>query len=480
MHKLILITASTALILATSVFPIAASREVETKYLLFQHFTFAPTGPHAHAFPPTGELGKVVKDIKGRIGTVGSVRHKLAICVGPLALAQSDAEVQKLIRESFQVARDNDVAIAFHIDDQMFWEGNKVLDQHSREIVEWTSPAKTPSTGVRLDWGPTPMKAPPQLCLNSPIVLDVVIKRAFLIGEEIRRQLESLRKDNKEHLFAGVIAGWESRIGSDYDSGRSNGHRALKNKGFSDKLTATQRDSELSKVLKVFIETWASNLKLAGVPAAKIFCHIAFSPQGLADTRGKSYAEAFGYAVPGVAFSSSYRPGFSTYPMENTIDSVREEVRARGNPSWISAEGTNVVPNEMAGEPDMETYLGKMFNHGAVMVNIFSWGIGGEGQKNNFFRRATEGDEAISAYRKFLTDQALHELPRPANQFSVGRFRSKIATIQKLLPAWVQKTRRPDLAQPMMEKLDSYIKSNDIRSADTQADRVLKMINGSN
>ena len=29
----------------------------------------------------------------------------------------------------------------------------------------------------------------------------------------------------------------------------------------------------------------------------------------------------------------------------------------------------------------VETYLAKMFNHGATLVNIFSWGIGGEANK---------------------------------------------------------------------------------------------------
>jgi hypothetical protein len=43
----------------------------------------------------------------------------------------------------------------------------------------------------------------------------------------------------------------------------------------------------------------------------------------------------------------------------------------------------------MPGEPDMETYLGRMFDRGSVMVSVFSWDIGGEAMRNNFFRRAT-------------------------------------------------------------------------------------------
>lgn len=51
----------------------------------------------------------------------------------------------------------------------------------------------------------------------------------------------------------------------------------------------------------------------------------------------------------------------------------------------------------------METYLARMFNHGAALVTIFSWGIEGErGRFTNPFRLVTESPEAIAAYQKFL------------------------------------------------------------------------------
>jgi hypothetical protein len=51
----------------------------------------------------------------------------------------------------------------------------------------------------------------------------------------------------------------------------------------------------------------------------------------------------------------------------------------------------------------METYLARSFNHGATLVTLFSWGIGGPSMKNtNPFRIVTEGPDALSAYRKFL------------------------------------------------------------------------------
>ena len=103
-----------------------------------------------------------------------------------------------------------------------------------------------------------------------------------------------------------------------------------------------------------------------------------------------------------MAFSSAYRPGFSTYPEGATFKQIYAVLAQHGSPGWISAEGANVSPTSMPGEPTMETYLGRMFNHGAVLVNIFAWGIGGEAMRDNFFRRATENPEALAAYAKFL------------------------------------------------------------------------------
>jgi hypothetical protein len=50
----------------------------------------------------------------------------------------------------------------------------------------------------------------------------------------------------------------------------------------------------------------------------------------------------------------------------------------------------------------METYLARCFNHGATLVNVFGWGIGGTIAPDNPFRVAAEEPAALDAYRKFL------------------------------------------------------------------------------
>ncbi|MBS2005366.1 MAG: hypothetical protein JST44_27890, partial [Cyanobacteria bacterium SZAS LIN-5] len=113
-----------------------------------------------------------------------------------------------------------------------------------------------------------------------------------------------------------------------------------------------------------------------------------------------------------------------------------------------------------------------------VLANIFSWGIGGDAERErNFFRRATENQEAIAAYRKFLRGEKLVERPRNANAFSVTHFRQKIDTIQKRLPAWVNgMPARAQQAQTMMERLDHFIKTNNFRQANDTADEILRLL----
>jgi hypothetical protein len=429
-------------LLISSAFFSADAATPETKYLLFQVFTRGKVNDEKvyQAFPPFSEMTHTVQDIVSTIGNTGDKLHKLGFALGPISLGNSDEDVLRLIRDSFQLAKEKDIAVSLHIDDQMFWGGRKDLaaDMNNLEWLDWN---KTPNSGRRIEWGPEPVKIAPQLCLNSPGVRDAVKKRARLMGLAIREEVDKLKKMNKEHLFAGLIAGWESQIGRAFDGNKILGYCALSNKGFSAKNPPKDFDAELVNVVREFIELWAQELHSAGVEKNKIYSHIAFTPQGLFEPqKSLSYAQALGFGTAEVAFSKYYRPGFTTYPEEGTFLEIHKELAKRGTPPWISAEAANVVPNGLPGEPSMESFLGKIFNHGAVAVNIMAWGIGGEAEKNkNIFRLTTESTEAIEAYRKFLQGKKLTEKERPADAFSPAKLRQKLGIIQKEAPLWAKK-----------------------------------------
>ncbi len=439
---------------------------------MFQLFTAdAPS----EVFPRCPDLNKSVADIVNRIGSTGKQNHKLGFVVGPLTFNQSDAQVKLLIHDSFTCAKKLNVAVAFHIDDHMFWDKNKELAQ-DKENTEWINSQGTLCSGRRLDWGPKPAKAPPQLCFNSPAVKAAVHKRATLIGNEIKYEIDQLKKEGREDLFAGLITGWETQIGRDFSTGASTGFHALHNIGIKQASFTSQSDAKLEAIVRDFIQMWAYELAKTGLPQEKLYSHIAFTSQGFRDTAFRSFPEQVGFATPSVVFANSSIPGFSTYPMADTIEQIRAETIKRGQNTWISAEGTNVVPNGMRGEPNMETYLAKMFNHGARLVNIFSWGMGGEAEKNNFFRRATEGDEAITAYRKFLNAYPLAEKAHSPAEFSVKKLQGKVRAIQSEVPPWVHKTGRVNDVKVLMDQLDAALKAGQPEAADKKADEVLNLI----
>lgn len=465
---------------AASAAPAAPKRE--TRYLLFQMFTSAavPESPVGGSrvireSPGRAAIMRFARGVKKRIGSAGGKRRKLGIAPGPIAFDHDDGQVKRLIRDSFAAARALNMAVAFHLDDSLFWTRHPEL-RAAEDAVEWLDWEGTRTTGRRIDWGASPTKLPPQLCFNSPSVKRAVRSRAALIGREIRRELAALKKAGRAELFAGVIAGWETQIGRDFETGKYPGYCALSNKGFSRDKPPRDIDAARSDRVREFVELWARSLAKNGIPRNRIYAHIAFTTQGFSPPgqRKIPYERQVHFSPPRVAFSRHYRPGFSAYPAPGVIEEILSSVKKHGAPPWAMVEGTNVIPNGMPGEKTMETYLGRMFNHGAVMVNIFSWGIGGPGMKNNFFRKATEGPEAIAAYRRFLAGKRLRE--DPANPFSIKSFQHKIHAIHSKLPRWVQRTRRQRDAERLMRRLDAHIKKGRIREADGVADEALRLL----
>ena len=105
---------------------------------------------------------------------------------------------------------------------------------------------------------------------------------------------------------------------------------------------------------------------------------------------------------------------------------------------------------------------------------FFSWGIGGEAMRNNFFRRATENPEALASYAKFLRNETLVETAPTG--FSAQGLQDKMHRIQKDLPAWVQKSGQQAQVMPLMQKLDALIKDRQWQEADKVADELLALM----
>lgn len=270
-----------------------------------------------------------------------------------------------------------------------------------------------------------------------------------------------------------------TRQKQDFATGRALGYHALVNRGFRKDHPPADPDSEREKVVQEFIRLWSKSLVDVGVSPDRIYAHTAFLPKqsfGQRTSKSESYSQYNHFAPPSVAFGNGCRPGFSTYPQPGLFEQIYAERDRHGHPAWASSEGTNLQLGSGPGQSgmDMETYLAKMFNHGATLVNIFSWGIGGEAHKDMDFRVVTEGEEALNAYRKFLRGERLVEGAVAASLQE--RLQAKIHRIQTELPTWIQQTGGQAQAQPLLQQLDAALKANDLAQAEQVADHILQLL----
>jgi hypothetical protein len=121
----------------------------------------------------------------------------------------------------------------------------------------------------------------------------------------------------------------------------------------------------------------------------------------------------------------------------------------------------------------MEAYLGNLFNYGAVLVNLFGWGLGDE---TNPFRKIAEGPDALAAYRIFLRGEALGEAPIPDLLASLpANLRDKIHKVQAALPNWLQAHGSAQI-QDNIEKLKQAVGDQRFDDAERSVDAILKKI----
>jgi len=184
----------------------------ETQYLLFQVWPAMPGYPGIPPLPgrmtlTKEQMAEFVQSVIKAIGATGDARHKLGFALGPFCFDMSDEEIREWIHAAFAVARENNVAVALHIDDSMSWGKRTDLLSHpdNIETADWK---QIPNTARSLAWGPSPSKFPPQMCYNAPAIVAAAKDRAELIGKEIKRELAALlRADGLPSVAAAVGRG---------------------------------------------------------------------------------------------------------------------------------------------------------------------------------------------------------------------------------------------------------------------------------
>ncbi|MCI0745222.1 MAG: hypothetical protein L0Y58_07445, partial [Verrucomicrobia subdivision 3 bacterium] len=96
----------------------------EIQYLLFQLGDANPEVPlgNTATIHTKAQTEKAVDEIANTIGHIGDhVNTQLGFTTGPLMFDLTDEQMRSNIANAFAIAEEKDIAVAFHIDDSMFW-----------------------------------------------------------------------------------------------------------------------------------------------------------------------------------------------------------------------------------------------------------------------------------------------------------------------------------------------------------------------
>jgi hypothetical protein len=387
-----------------------------TQYLAFQLFVSGSTEPIGNyqglnPFISPAQIEEFFRTVQAEVGPSMCAYRKPAIIIGPIALDFSNGDITNLINLSFELSNRYDIAVGFHLDDGKFWANRPDLWKNP-DNIEWIDWNGTPNTSSDVSWVST--RLAPQMCFNAPLVKIAVNDFVSNIAIAIKSNLDQLAQSNKGYLFAGTIVGWEPGIYPDRDTHLPSGYHALARDGF-DPNHPGDIDQERVNILHQYIEWMSEPLVAIGLPVNKLYSHTVFLPKYYYDSLSsinpdfskRSYAEVNNFSLPELALGNDYMPGFSTYPLTGVLEEVHSLVNKRG---WASSEGTNLIPfmPPVTTGYGMESYLARHYNYGCSLVNIFAFHLRGD-PFTDALNNASEGPDAIAAYKKFLSGARLIE-----------------------------------------------------------------------
>jgi hypothetical protein len=476
-----------------------------------------------------------VEDFATKLGTTGDgANRQLGFGNDIPVWAGDDSHIVRTIKQNFDTARRTNVAVHFSVDDHIGWDKRPDLwnwydsarsgyNPDNRKNVEWFDWAGTASKRRYFTPEGTPSQSP-HMCYNSSAIQSEIRRIVSqVVGPALRKEIDKLKLENREYLFAGITVGAEPGI-DDYsmipklpkislgadpmqklvakmltDAGtlidednvpRSRlGYCSLTNAGYSQKNPPADMNLALADVNQKFLEFWDKQFVEAGLPCSRLYTHIAAS----------STQDGNNNAPLRIAFNPYARPGWTTYPvgiLQNGFQPLYDELTAHGDPAWGGVEANATLANPNAAV-SWEKYLASHYNHGAKLVGI-NVGASDRLIMSNLAKGAF-GDDAMAAYRKFLKGEPLSEAATasaaptsvdnsrsdPVLQASAGQpldemhrqLVNKMQMIQREAPAWLHAHADRELELgPLFQRLDRYLRANDANEAQQTADMILRII----
>jgi len=325
-----------------------------------------------------------VLELKERIGAVGDGKSQLLAFGLANPTFDHEPSLSGRVRGAFQAARKHGIPVYLHFDFHIEWKERPDLwnsfdpkrpgyNPANARNVEWSDWKGTPNRLRYLNWG-VPQRIAPQMCVTSPVIRQEITQLVSQgIGPALKPEIDRLKLEGQEYLFAGILVGSEPGI-EDYshpdpetaklmeEDGTPKaplGFNALVSRGYSEKNPPKDFRRALAEVNADFVAFCAKQFVDLGIPSSRLYTHVA-APAPQESTTAPIW----------IAFNKYSRPGWTTYPvgpLAADFDAIYSELEKHGSPAWGGVEANVGIPGSSV---RWEAYLARHFNHGATLVGI--------------------------------------------------------------------------------------------------------------
>jgi hypothetical protein len=400
-----------------------------------------------------------------------------------------DAEdnITHQIRGGFATAMEHDLAVIFHYDFHYFWKNRPDLwnwfdpdqpgyDPENKMNVEWHGWDGPPNKVRYLNWGVLERIAPHMSFTSEEVRAEITRIVSEIIVPVTLEELEKLKAEGKEVLFAGILVGSEPSIDdySDPNPERTKmmeedgvkpgplGYRALMDRGYSADNPPEDFRQALAKIIQETIAFWCKQFVDAGIPPEKLYPHVA-APAPIEMMNAPIWT----------AFNEYNRPGWTTYPvmvLGQNFNAIYEALEKHGNPGWAGVEANAGFPGSVV---DWETYLGWHYNHGCVLIGINHGATGSDLPKR--LRESAFGDEALAAYHKFFEGVPLVEkaISMDHPQF---RIQAKMNQVREGMQRWRDSSKDPSEVEKLLQSVQSLMTQDKLDEVEKVLDKALEML----
>ena len=447
---------------------------------------------------------KQVPDLLARIRTTGDGKSTQLGFGLPFATFEQEKELPAAIHDAFQTAKKYNVAVILNFDDHFMWKNRPDLwnwfdpekpgyNPANKENVEWSDWKGTPNKARYINHG-SPVRLAPGMCFSSPILRKEVTRIVTtVIGPALKSELDGLKQEGKENLFAGVVVGQEPEIDDytrtidpglyTYDPGVLQlmkkdgapivrlGYCALTHRGYSEKNPPADFNRALAEVNQEFLSFWCKQFVDAGIPSSRLYTHVA-APRPQTETNAPIW----------IAFNEYARPGWTTYPvmvLASDFHAIYDDLKKHGDPPWGGVEANDGFPG--ATSISWEGYLARHFNFGAKLVGI-NYGASSDKLTNQLWDSAFS-TEALAAYKKFFSGEPLQMgPPQPPGGQGEGTppagLQQKMNQLHAAVEKWQEEGRDLSPVRQIMQDVHPLMQQRKFPEAEALVDRALKLLAG--